>query len=145
MAELIPMNSFGFRVYFGDEGTDDMGGLFQEVSGLSVQVNVTDLQEGGQNSKTYKLIDGVTFSNVTLKRGLCGEGMYAWIDRVRKGEIERKTVRIEVLGDGKDEVVRTYKLDRAIPVKWDGPSLNVMQDAIATESLELAHEGLEVL
>jgi hypothetical protein len=32
----------------------------------------------------------------------------------------------------------------AIPVKWDGPTLNVMQDAIATETLVIAIEGLSV-
>ncbi|MBO4350289.1 MAG: phage tail protein [Proteobacteria bacterium] len=141
MADQI-MNSFGFKVLF--DSNDDMGGLFQEVSGLSIQVNVTDLQEGGENTKTHKLVEGVTFSNVTLKRGMCGVGMYSWIDDVRKGNVSRKTIRIQVLGDKKDEVVKTYVLDRAIPVKWDGPSLNVMQDSIATESLELAHEGLTV-
>ena len=137
----IPMNTFGFKVKVGGEDF----GLFQEVSGLSVQLNVTDLQEGGCNNTTRKLIDGVSFSNVTLKRGLCAAGgMFGWIETAINGGIpDRRTVTIEILGDD-GAPVKTYTLDRALPVKWDGPSLNVMQDSIATESLELAHEGLKV-
>ena len=48
---------------------------------------------------------------------------------------------IKILDDA-GKVAKTYSFKNAVPVKWDGPALSVMQDAIATESLELAHEGL---
>jgi len=139
--QSIPMNSFGFRVKI--DGTDM--GMFQEVSGLSVTLNVTDLQEGGLNNTTHKLIDGVSFSNVTLKRGLCtSESMFGWIKEAITGGIpKRRNVTIEVLGDDR-QPVKTFILLNALPAKWDGPSLNVMQDSIATETLELAHEGLTI-
>jgi phage tail-like protein len=139
--QSIPMNTFGFKVKVGDEEL----GLFQEVSGLSVQLNVTDLKEGGVNNTTHKLIDGVSFSNVTLKRGLCSAGsMFGWIAKAINGDVpERRTVTITMLGDD-GKPVKTFTLQNALPVKWDGPSLNVMQDSIATESLELAHEKLTI-
>ena len=143
MANLIPVNSFGFKVLIDGKEL----GLFQEVSGLSVQVNVTDLAEGGLNTSTHKLIEGVSYSNVTLKRGLCdASGLYTFILPAINGEIDKLrigTVTIISLDESGNEGMK-YELKDAVPVKWDGPSLNVMQDSIATETLELAHEGLTV-
>lgn len=136
----VPLGSFGFKVLVNSkEGTL---GCFQEVSGLSASVNVTDLVVGGMNDRTKKLLGNATYSNVTLKRGLCDSTMFAWInDVIRGGVIERKTITIKMLDEeGNDAAV--CKLKEAVPVKWDGPTLGVMQDGIATESLELAHEGL---
>lgn len=140
----VPYGSFGFKVIVKCGNSDERLGCFQEVSGLSATVNVTDLVVGGMNHCTKKLIGNATYSNITLKRGLCDGSMYDWIRSVIDGgKIERMTLKIQML-DEKNEVVKTFLAKRAIPIKWDGPSLSVMQDGIATESLEFAHEGLEV-
>ena len=140
---LAPFGSFGFKVVLKSLNDEQMG-LFQEVSGLSIQVNVTDLVEGGVNDHTHKIIGNTTYSNVVLKRGLFNRTFFDWIRSVSRGKIERDSLIIEILGDDLKPVMK-YKCDNAVPVKWDGPSLNVMSDAIATESLELAHEGLEIV
>lgn len=143
----VPFGSFGFNVQLQiGEGSEQTLACFQEVSGLSVQVNVTDFVEGGLNSTTRKLIGNASYSNIVLKRGLCDAGMFNWISAFVNhsgGKLERMTGYITILDDA-GKPVQKYKFERAIPVKWDGPSLNVMQDAIATESLELAHEGLTI-
>lgn len=136
----IPFGSFGFTVRLGEEGGNSLG-CFQEVSGLGIQINVTDLVEGGVNNKTHKLLGNASFPNITLKRGLIDDEFYHWISNVRNGVVSRKTISIEIL-DEAGKSCKKYKIERAIPVNWSGPALNVMQDAIATESLELAHEGL---
>lgn len=136
----VPFGSFGFKVIVSGAGGEL--GCFQEVSGLSASVNVTDLVVGGMNDHTKKLLGNATYSNVTLKRGLCSGTMFDWIQKViAGGTITRLTVTIKMLDDAGNDVAE-YKLKDAVPVKWDGPTLSVMQDGIATESLELAHEGL---
>lgn len=138
----VPFGAFGFKVEIETES--GAKGCFQEVSGLSVQVNVTDLVEGGVNNTTRKMIGNTSYSNITLKRGLCDGSMFDWIQRFVNysgGGISRINGTINIL-DEKGDVAKTYRFINAVPVKWDGPSLSVMQDAIATESLELAHEGL---
>ncbi|MBR4986006.1 MAG: phage tail protein [Proteobacteria bacterium] len=146
-----PFGSFGFKVELsagGDGGTNH--GCFQEVSGISAQLNVTDLVEGGANHTTHKLINNASYSNITLKRGLCDVGLFKWIDGfINGGTGSRMNGTITIYGDavdrdGKHKPVQVIKFKNAIPVKWDGPALNVSQDAIATETLELAHEGLTV-
>lgn len=143
----VPFGSFGFKVelQIADGGLMSLA-CFQEVSGLSVQLNVTDVVEGGVNNTTHKLIGNASYSNIVLKRGLCDAQMFYWISSFVNhtgGPLKRMTGYISILDDA-GEVVHKYKFVNAFPVKWDGPSLNVMQDAIATESLELAHEGLTI-
>ena len=142
----VPFGSFGFKVKLtiGGLSSENLG-LFQEVSGLSASINVTDLVEGGVNYTTHKLLGNASYGNVTLKRGLCSVSMFSWIQdvisKLGASSIQRQNASIEILGDD-GKTVGTYKLIRVVPVKWDGPSLSVMQDGIATESLELAHGGL---
>jgi len=144
-ARKDPYGSFGFKVIVKVGGGDTAIGYFQDVSGLSVQINVQDVVEGGRNDTTRKLIGNASYSNITLKRGVCDKGMFDWIDTFLKGgKLTRLSGRIELLDDS-GATKLTYKFKDGIPVKWDGPALSVMQDAIATESLEIAHEGLEVV
>jgi phage tail-like protein len=39
------------------------------------------------------------------------------------------------------DAVATWKLDRVIPVRWSGPSLNPDTPKVAMETVELAHHG----
>ena len=141
--DKAPLGSFGFKVSIGG---GDLS-LFQEVSGLGIQINVTDLPEGGMNYSSHKVLGNASFSDVTLKRGLIGPEMYAWIRSVvdsGDAPIVRRTVTIEMLND-KGKTAKVFQCLNAVPVKWDGPTLNVMQDAIATETLVIAIEGLVAL
>ena len=49
-----------------------------------------------------------------------------------------------VLRDEARKPAKVWKFKRGIPTKWVGPSLNAMQNSVAIESLEIAHEGLEL-
>lgn len=139
-----PFGSFGFKVELSLSGKSGISGCFQEVSGISAQLNVTDLVEGGANHTTHKLINNASFSNIILKRGLCSAEMFGWIQSFISGNVgPRVSGTITILNDAHKPVQR-ISFKNAIPVKWDGPALNVNQDAIATETLELAHEGLTV-
>jgi phage tail-like protein len=46
--------------------------------------------------------------------------------------------------DAKGEEVRRWTFDGAYPIKWTGPSLNANENTVAIETLELAHEGMEL-
>jgi len=136
-----PFASFNFSVDVSDEGK--VLALFQEVTGLSASIEVTDLKEGGVNSTVHKLIGHASYGNVTLKRGLIDNEFIQWVNDVLNGNVCRKDIIITVNDDSGESI--SYKLLRTVPVKWEGPNLNVMNDSIATESLELAVEGLVLL
>src|ERR1700687_5302643 len=44
--------------------------VFTEVSGLQVEMQVTDYEEGGQNNFVHRLPGRLKVGNITLKRGL---------------------------------------------------------------------------
>src|ERR1043165_2837481 len=72
MPTYYPPAAFHFKVEFiGVDGMDsDTEQRFQEVSGLSVEVETEELREGGENRFVYKLPKRAKYPNLVLKRGL---------------------------------------------------------------------------
>lgn len=125
-------------------------GKFNEVSGLSVDVNVETLEEGGENQFVHKLPGRLQWPNVVLKRGVTkSDNLFGWLSKT-SGEgyagagnkLERKSAAIVLLGtDGKR--LRSWELSEAFAVKWSGPSFAATATEAATEELEIAHHGFK--
>ena len=113
------------------------------MSGLTIKIDTEDVHEGGSNHTTRKIVKHTSYGNVTLKRGLVDRRFFSWITDILNGNVYRKEVIISVL-DEKGNPSMSYKLLNALPVQWKGADLNVMQDTIATESLEIAIEGMVI-
>jgi phage tail-like protein len=43
------------------------------------------------------------------------------------------------------EAITTWNLVGAVPVKWSGPSLDIMSNSLATETLEVAYQEISLL
>ena len=70
MAQYYPPAGFHFRVEFNLDGIKDSDVRFQEVSGLSAELGVEEVTEGGENRFPHRLPTRAKYSNLTLKRGL---------------------------------------------------------------------------
>jgi phage tail-like protein len=118
---------------------------FSECSGIDASFEVMELKEGGVNSHTWKLPVRASFSNITLKHGVifAYDDLWTWHHDWVQGQGARKDGLI-VLKDNAGEPAKIWKFKKGIPVKWSGPTLNAMQNQIAIESLEIAHEGLDL-
>lgn len=128
--------------YFSVEVEGIQEALFRECSGLEGEIEVFPYEEGGVNDHQHKLPGRAKFPNVVLKRGVTeSKVLWEWFSSGLQGEIKRKTVHI-VLCNAKGEEVRRWTFEGAYPVKWSGPSLNSNENAVAIETLELAHEGM---
>ena len=57
-----------------------------------------------------------------------------------KVEVKRLTAEIAAL-DTEGKPIATWNLEGVFPVKWNGPSLDIGANQVATETLELAHNG----
>jgi phage tail-like protein len=118
---------------------------FSECSGIDASFEVMELKEGGLNSHTWKLPVRASQSNITLKHGAIylyddlWDWHYSWV----QGQGTRKDGLI-VLNDNSGQPAKIWKFSNGIPVKWTGPTLNAAQSTVAIESLEIAHEGLEM-
>lgn len=133
-----PFGTFAFEVDI--EGV--AAGFFQEVSGLGASIEVVEVQEGGLNTHTRKLVGTGKYPNLVFKRGMCLKSMYDALVQFRDGGRRRLSGTITLRANNGDAVAQ-WNFERAFPVKWDGPQLSVGQNAIAVESLEFAHEGLK--
>jgi len=140
---IDPFLTSRFRVQIGS-GKYQIEAAFTECSGLEVQTEVFEYQEGGLNSYTHKLPVKTKVSNITLKRGIVfSNKLWDWFSKVMNGNIERKNVSI-VLHDLLDQPVMRWRFYGCYPVKWSGPNFNANENAITIETLELAAESMDI-
>jgi phage tail-like protein len=115
-------------------------GAFAECTGLGVEYDIMEYQEGGEQSFVHKLRGGLKYPNLVLKRGVTYEDALLQWFYDRSDRTKRGSVTLNLLGDDGGQV-RSWAFDSAFPVKWTGPSFNAKSTSVATESLEIAHRG----
>jgi phage tail-like protein len=120
-------------------------GGFSECSGLEGSVQVEEYKEGGNNATTLKFPGRMNWSNITLKHGVTiNTGLWSWYSQYMSGRGKRRDGLI-VLQNDQLLPIAVWSFKRGIPVKWTGPQLNATQNSVAITSLEIAHEGLDLL
>ena len=103
-----------------------------------------EYREGADVTSTRKLPGLITYPNVTLKRGLTtSRELFDWWLTVVHGKVQRRNVVIVLLDDERKEVLR-WLLHEAWIAKIEFGDLNAKGNEVAIESIELAHEGLEL-
>jgi phage tail-like protein len=136
-----PYLNFNFLV---DVGVGDGLG-FSEVELPSGEIDVIEYREGDDRTNTARKLPGlVKYANVTLRRGFSGRtDLFEWWKSVRDGQVARRDVTITLLDEARQPVAR-WVLRNAWPVKIEAGSLNGTGNEVVIETLELAHEGLEL-
>jgi phage tail-like protein len=118
-------------------------GGFNEVTGLTVEVEIEEYREGGLNAYVHKLAGPARYpNNLVLKHGLTdSDTLYSWHHSVATGKIERKNGSIILLDSTGGEKWR-WNFVEAYPVRWIGPDMRAGSAEIAMESVELVHRGI---
>lgn len=140
-----PYTAQNFLVDLGDGDAETLDASFSEVSGLETWLDVAEYRNGNDKDAGPQKLTGLAkTSNLTLKRGVIGSlRLYEWFDALRKGDMDVRTVKITLLNEQR-EAVQLWKLIRARPVKYAGPTLCADSTDVAMEELVLAYEYLEV-
>ena len=132
-----PVGELRFQVLIDDA----VIGAFAECSGLSVEYEIFEYTEGGEQRFIHKFRGGLKYPNLVLKRGVTYEdALVKWFFD-RSDREQRGNVTLNLLGDDGGQV-RSWSFASAFPVKWSGPSFNAKSTNVATETLEIAHQGL---
>ncbi len=150
-----PLPAFNFYIALidaSDVGSALLSGLsgfllggFAECTGLESTLEVEEYKEGGVNDRVHRFPTRMSFGNITLKHGVSfGEQLWLWHEEFIKGEGTRRNGLI-VLANEQRIPIKIWSFDRGIPVKWSGPSFNATNSEVAVESLEVAHEKLELV
>jgi phage tail-like protein len=140
-----PLRNFNFLVEI--DGITQAG--FQDCSGFGASTDPIEYREGNENPGrdpiTMRKLPGMTkYNNITLKWGLTDSTeLYDWYRDITKGMDVRKNGSIIVLDTQGQEKVR-WNFRNGWPTKWDGPDFTSKGNDVAIETLEIAHEGIEL-
>jgi phage tail-like protein len=136
---LYPYATFRFRVEI--DGITVAG--FSEVSGLQVETETEQYEEGGVNDFVHYLPGRTKYQHITLKHGLTGaDELWQWYQDVAAGRFLRKNGAI-ILMDTTGEDAWRWNFSNAYPVKWTGPELRADSNTVAFETIELVHHGIK--
>jgi phage tail-like protein len=146
-----------FGVYYFAVDIDKERFPFQSCSGLQSESTVVELQEGGFNSTTRKLIGPTKYANIVLKRGLCGPTSKLWQLRnkfLNDGEAQQPDKKGRqtpnrfsgtITQMGPNGATCKWVFSSGWICKWSGPDFDASQNQISVETIEIAHEGLMML
>jgi phage tail-like protein len=136
-----PKAVFHFQVEWGATSIS-----FTEVSGLSNDADPVEYREGSDSVRHRPKISGISkMSNIILKRGIFknSQQFSDWQNRIQNNTGERIDMIISLMNET-HQVVRTWKVKQAFPVKVEGPGMKSGGNEVAVESVELAHEGIVI-
>ena len=141
MPAQYPLPAFSFTVEWGGTRVG-----FTEVSGLTQENQLIEYRDGAFPEYSSIKMPGLRkFSNITLKRGIIkSDNEFAtWLSTVKMNTVERRDLVVSLLNE-EHEPVMVWKVQNAFPVKVEGPGLKATGNEVAIESIEIAHEGLEL-
>lgn len=120
-------------------------GGFSEARGLESSLDIETYLEGGVNDRVHRFPTRMSYPNITLSRGVgLSEDLWLWHEEFQKGLGTRRDGLI-ILQDHMKLPIKTWSFSNGLPVRWTGPALKAGESAVAIESLEIAHEKLELI
>jgi phage tail-like protein len=143
MTEQATPTALGLRFHVTIDGKDSLGD-WTKCEGLTVEYDLYEYKEGGNNDFVHRLPGRAKYQNLKLTRPVTKStaDVAAWLGTV-KPDMDRTTAKVAVLDEGGTEIA-SWSFNGVYPVKWTGPTLDVGQNQVATEVLELAHTGFLV-
>jgi len=142
-----PYVQFNFLVDLGDGVTEGPKAGFQEVSGIGMEVTVSEYRAGNSKENSVMKVNGLNKStDVTMKRGVIGSlDLYQWLDQIRNGDQKAlRKVTVQMQNEDHTDVVQTWKLLRARIIKHTSGPFNAKGTDVAMEELVIAYERLEM-
>ena len=119
---------------------------FTEFTLPSLQMETTDIKEGGQNTFSHKLPVRVTVGSATLRQGVSDNfDLLNWYMDMLHGDIQAATRQVTVvMFSTSEQPLMTWTFRNAYPVKWGGPTFKADSNSVAVEELEFVHHGFEI-
>jgi phage tail-like protein len=145
---LYPPVGFFYAVRLAGSRTDN-DSQFKEVSGLSVEMALKEVGEGGENRFRHRVPEVPRYTNLVLKRGLvvAEQGFYAWCKDTLQNNLSKpikpQSIQVVLLNE-QSQPLKTWTLTNAWPVKWAVSDFNSMDGQVVIETLEMAYQYFDV-
>ncbi len=152
MASYYPPTGFHFRVEFqGISGMDsDTEQRFQDVGGLSFEIEYETVNEGGENRFSHKFPKRNKYPNLVLKRGLLtNTALLDWMNAAMNTfytvviyDFKPADILISLLDEAGNPLA-VWSVVQAYPVKWSVSDFRSTENAVVVETIELAYQYFE--
>lgn len=150
-----PALSHQFGVFFFAGGVipNPIDLRFQKVSGLSAEVELKTIKEGGQNLYSHRVPERISYGNLKLERGfnaslipspLTQEFNYAF----SQFRFYPSTVIVMLFNESERGIttpIASWTFMNAYPVKWSISELNAESNTVLIDSMELAYSRFQTL
>jgi phage tail-like protein len=128
----------------------DIGGTsypFRSCTGLSSETKVYEVEEGGVNGYVHKLVGPSSFPNLVLRQGFCNPSspLYALYQNFASSESGKKRFDGFVRQIGPNGTSAKWVFKQGWITKWSGPELDATKNEVSIESIEIVHEGLQLV
>lgn len=141
MGLYYPPVGFHFKVEVQGLPANDDDVRFTEVSGLTLEMGVEEVPEGGENRFIHKFPTRTKYSELVLKRGLLRNSeIISWIRQCLEDyDIKLKTIVIKLLNEEHQPLI-TWHVVNAYPTKWTVGDFNAANNAVVIETLQFYYQ-----
>ncbi len=150
-ADAVPELSHRFGVFFFAGGLipNPIDIRFQRVSGISTEVQLETINEGGQNLHAHRLPNRVGYNNLVLERGYVASRIPSPLNLEFNLAFSRfKFYPSNVLVTKFNEAgnpIGAWLFFKAYPVKWSMSDLDAQSNSVAVDTMELAYTRFQIM
>lgn len=143
-----PMLSHRFGVFFFKKGlfpniTDFR---FQKVSGLTADIQLETIREGGQNLYSHRLPNQASYGNLVLERGYAIGSLLNLELNLAFSQFQFTPSNVLVTLFSEIGIpVGAWLYLKAYPVKWSVSNLDAQSSSILIDTIELAYTRFQVI
>lgn len=121
---------------------------FTEVSGLSVEMQTEEIEEGGANCYKHHVPKEYKYSQLTCKRALIpfsNSSLTLWVDNILNGNSVSEIVPHDANLSLKSALgipLASWSLQGLFPVKWSISDFNAMKNELVIETFVFSYKRL---
>ena len=153
-ADKQPELSHRFGVFFFAAGIlpNPIDIRFQRVSGLSAEIQLETVNEGGQNLYAHRLPNKTTYNNLVLERGVIATSFDKFPSPLNLEfnaafslfKFSPSNVLITLFNEDGNST-GAWLFDKAYPVRWSVSDLDAQSNTVAVDTMELAYTRFQIL
>lgn len=153
MLSLSPTTRMGLNARFHVAVDGIQLGGWASCKGLAVTFENEVLHVGGSYDESWLLPTRITYSSVTLTRAITPDGtqaVHGWLRLMQEAWVNSNddsdiggtaTIKLMDTSSSLTKPVFEWTLRSVYPKAWKGPDMDATNANVATETLELVHQG----
>lgn len=143
-----PPLSHRFGVFFFAGGLipNPIDFKFQKVRGISTEVQLQTINEGGQNLYAHRLPTKVNYSNLVLERGYTLGSPLNIEFNVAFSMFKFSPSNVLVTLFNEETIpIGAWLYEKAYPVKWSVSDLDAHANSVVIDTMELAYTSFQIV